>query len=151
MVKSVKAIGMTIQEKSGQEMTILNNTSLTRTCPVPPKRNGRGPFLPAGIHKQEGTPYERNFLPGKSRLACPVLTRWAGASRYFLELKTVLRISGCISAIPPQRNPSNPFSSSPCGKTTNSASESKTQQCEVSMDSNTPSPFSVNHVCQKAW
>ncbi|HVP78161.1 MAG TPA: hypothetical protein VMV04_09705 [Thermodesulfobacteriota bacterium] len=31
--------------------------------------------LPTG--RQEGAQYERNFLPGKPRYACPVLTGWA--------------------------------------------------------------------------
>ena len=42
---------------------------LAGTCPVPPKRNMRG----------RGAQYERNFLSGKPRRACPVLTGWAGS------------------------------------------------------------------------
>jgi hypothetical protein len=55
---------------------------LTGTCPVPPKRDRRGPCQPVGPEpsvvqgRQEGAPYERNFLcwhparhcvPGKPR------------------------------------------------------------------------------------
>ena len=88
----MKALGMTIQEKSGQDMTILNNTSL---------KNPSGNF---GLHLSH----------------------------------------------PTSEGPFQSFSSSSRCKATNIVAESETSPVEVSIDSNAPSPFSANRVCQRA-
>jgi hypothetical protein len=137
MVKSVRSLGMTIRKKSGQEMTILNNISLIRTCPgklfdkfrvvSPAKRGIEGP-----------------------RRACPVLTGWAGSFTMLPQTENRPKNFELYFSHPLSEEPFPPFSLSPCGKATSGGFESKLQEYEISIVSNAASPFSVNHVCQKA-